>query len=290
MKVPSAYAKVVFTTTMLLSLAVGRVRAFSVLSPTSRRAWTKGMRRTTTTRTTSRTTTTTRATPEDSSSSTPPPEEWTTNRVRSTFVEFFRSRDHTFVASSACAPLQDPTLLFTNAGMNQFKPIFLGQADPRSRLATLSRATNSQKCIRAGGKHNDLEDVGRDTYHHTFFEMLGSWSFGDYFKREAVDYAWELLTRVYRLPPDRLYATYFEGNEAVPMDTEARDYWLQYLPPQRVLACPAADNFWEVRIFLNIFCVWVWFLFLLFLSFLTKYSLHHFIFKDGRHGTLWALQ
>jgi tRNA synthetases class II (A) len=172
---------------------------------------------------------------------------WTTDRVRSTFVEFFQEREHTLQPSSACAPLNDPTLLFTNAGMNQFKPIFLGQVDPNSPLALLNRAVNSQKCIRAGGKHNDLEDVGRDTYHHTFFEMLGTWSFGDYFKKEAIDYAWTLLTEVYKLNPDRLYATYFEGDDQVEIDTEARDFWLQYLPPERVIGCSAADNFWEVR-------------------------------------------
>ena len=175
--------------------------------------------------------------------------EWTTNKVRSTFTSFFIDNyDHVFQPSAASAPLNDPTLLFTNAGMNQFKPIFLGQADPNSSLATLERATNSQKCIRAGGKHNDLEDVGRDTYHHTFFEMLGSWSFGDYFKQEAIDMAWELLTQVYKLDKERIYATYFEGDEHVPEDTEARDMWLKYLPADRVIGCNAEDNFWEVRI------------------------------------------
>ncbi|CAJ1961787.1 unnamed protein product [Cylindrotheca closterium] len=172
--------------------------------------------------------------------------EWTTDKVRSTFVEFFEEKDHVMTPSSPCAPLNDPTLLFTNAGMNQFKPIFLGQVDPNSPLASLKRATNSQKCIRAGGKHNDLEDVGRDTYHHTFFEMLGTWSFGDYFKEEAIDMAWKLLTEVYKLDPERLYATYFEGDESVGEDVEAKEFWLKYLPADRVIGCNAADNFWEM--------------------------------------------
>ena len=144
--------------------------------------------------------------------------------------------------------MNDPTLLFANAGMNQFKPIFLGQVEPGTNLEGLRRATNSQKCIRAGGKHNDLDDVGRDTYHHTFFEMLGSWSFGDYGKGEAIDMAWTLLTDVYAVDPDRLYATYFQGDDALGLtaDLEARDFWLKYLPESRVIASNAEDNFWEV--------------------------------------------
>ncbi|KAA0198665.1 hypothetical protein HAZT_HAZT005176 [Hyalella azteca] len=170
--------------------------------------------------------------------------------VRSTFVEYFQKKHaHVYVHSSPTIPHDDPTLLFANAGMNQFKPIFLGNVDPSSDMARLKRAVNSQKCIRAGGKHNDLDDVGKDLYHHTFFEMLGNWSFGDYFKDEICSWSWDLLTNVYKLPKDRLYVTYFGGepSQQLEPDLECRQKWLDLgVPAEHILPGSMKDNFWEM--------------------------------------------
>ena len=157
--------------------------------------------------------------------------------IRQSFIEYFESKDHNFVRSSPVVPIGDPTLLFTNAGMNQFKPIFLDQVE-----ANYPRAVNSQKCIRVSGKHNDLEEVGVDTFHHTFFEMLGNWSFGDYYKRDAIEWAWDLFTREWNLDKDRLWATVYEE------DDEAFDLWTKVtdIDPSRVIRCGKKDNFWEM--------------------------------------------
>ncbi|MCK5114284.1 MAG: alanine--tRNA ligase [Phycisphaerae bacterium] len=167
------------------------------------------------------------------------------NQIRNDFLEFFEQRGHGLVQSSSLLPADDPTLLFTNAGMNQFKPLFLG-----TEKRDYTRAVDTQKCIRAGGKHNDLEDVGRDCYHHTFFEMLGNWSFGDYFKHDAIKWAWELFTDVWGLPKDRLYVTVFGGDksENLEPDTDAENVWKEAtdIDPSHISHGSKKDNFWEM--------------------------------------------
>ena len=167
----------------------------------------------------------------------------TSKEIRQKYLDFFASKGHTVVPSAPMVIKNDPTLMFTNAGMNQFKDIFLGNAAPK-----YPRATDSQKCLRVSGKHNDLEAVGHDGRHHTMFEMLGNWSFGDYFKTEAIDWAWELLTEVYKIDKTKLYATVFEGSDedGTALDTEAQAAWLKHLPADHVLTGNKHDNFWEM--------------------------------------------
>jgi len=166
------------------------------------------------------------------------------NNIRATFLRYFESQGHKLLPSSSLVPANDPTLLFTNAGMNQFKDLFTG-AEKRA----YTRAATSQKCVRAGGKHNDLENVGFTRRHHTFFEMLGNFSFGDYFKRQAIAFAWELITSPdwFGIPKDKLYVTIFEGNEAVPRDDEAEQYWIATgVPKERIFEFGVKDNFWQM--------------------------------------------
>jgi len=167
------------------------------------------------------------------------------NQIRNGFIDFFKSKGHEFVPSSPIVPIGDETLLFANAGMNQFKDVFLGLVSPEH-----PRVANSQKCLRVSGKHNDLEEVGKDTYHHTFFEMLGNWSFDDYFKAEAIQWAWELIVKVWGIEPDHLWATVFAGNQAegLPKDDESAELWTKVTPiaAEKVLAFGKKDNFWEM--------------------------------------------
>ena len=173
------------------------------------------------------------------------------SEIRQEFLDFFENKDHLVVSSAPVVPKDDPTLLFTNAGMNQFKPIFLGeQPGYKKEGETWQRAVDTQRCIRVSGKHNDLEEVGHDTYHHTLFEMLGNWSFGDYFKREAIRWAWELLVEEWGLEADRLYATVFEGDEedGLPVDQESIELWKEEtgIKPEHILKFDKKDNFWEM--------------------------------------------
>ncbi|GAA4831698.1 alanine--tRNA ligase [Algivirga pacifica] len=163
--------------------------------------------------------------------------------IRNTFLNFFKEKQHEIVPSAPMVVKNDPTLMFTNAGMNQFKDYFLG-----NKIAENTRVTDTQKCLRVSGKHNDLEEVGIDTYHHTMFEMLGNWSFGDYFKKEAIAWAWELLTERYNLPKDRMYVTVFEGDkdDNLEVDAEAAEYWKEFIEEDRILLASKKDNFWEM--------------------------------------------
>ena len=163
--------------------------------------------------------------------------------IREKFLDFFKSKSHVIVPSAPIVTKNDPTLLFTNAGMNQFKDYFLG-----NEMAPHPRVADTQKCLRVSGKHNDLEEVGVDTYHHTMFEMLGNWSFGDYFKKEAIAWSWELLTKVYQIPADRIYVTIFGGDqvEKLGSDEESKTEWLNWVAEDRIINGSKKDNFWEM--------------------------------------------
>jgi alanyl-tRNA synthetase len=167
----------------------------------------------------------------------------TAKEIRQAYLNFFKSKQHHIVPSAPIVVKNDPTLMFTNAGMNQFKDLFLGEAPIK-----YPRVADTQRCLRVSGKHNDLEEVGIDTYHHTMFEMLGNWSFGDYFKKEAIAWSWELLTEVYKIPKDKLYVSIFEGDEkeGLPRDTEAYELWKQFVPEERIILGNKKDNFWEM--------------------------------------------
>ncbi len=167
----------------------------------------------------------------------------TSNEIRQQFLSFFESKQHIIVASAPIVVKNDPTLLFINSGMAPFKGIFLGQ-----EKAKYARIADTQKCLRVSGKHNDLEEVGIDTYHHTFFEMLGNWSFGDYFKEEAIAWAWELLTEIYKIDKDRLYVTVFEGyeNDGLDADNETLEIWKKLIDESHILYGSKKDNFWEM--------------------------------------------
>ena len=167
----------------------------------------------------------------------------TATEIRNQFLEFFQLKKHQIVSSAPIVVKNDPTLMFTNAGMNQFKDYFLG-----NKPAPHPRIADTQKCLRVSGKHNDLEEVGVDTYHHTMFEMLGNWSFGDYFKKEAIAWSWELLHPIFQIPRDRLYVTVFEGDEkeGLPIDEEAASEWKKWVDADRILLGNKKDNFWEM--------------------------------------------
>ena len=163
--------------------------------------------------------------------------QFTSEKIRNDFIDFFKNKKHNFVRSSPVLPIDDPTLLFTNAGMNQFKNFFLGKNSPKYK-----RVVNSQKCIRVSGKHNDLEEVGVDKFHHTFFEMLGNWSFGDYYKKESIKWSWELLTEIWKLDKERLWVTVYKD------DDESEEIWIKNtdINPTRILRFGNKDNFWEM--------------------------------------------